>query len=163
MMAVTHILRKKLVRTAQALAALALVMGHSAGLAQGSAPIDGDLAAPATAAPPPRTPAPQAPSAPRTPPASATAGAPGPSIDIGAPLNEAIPADAPTHGTNTYQKDDLLGAAEGVFGKSAAGLATMIADLLEKQGEPNGYIVGREGSGARAVIQGSSMPCGEMK
>ena len=42
----------------------------------------------------------------------------------------------------------LIGAAEGVFGKGAAGLATMISDLLEKQGEPNGYIVGREGSGA---------------
>ena len=141
MMAVTQILRKKLVRTVQTLAALALVMGHSAGLAQGSAPIDGDLAAPTTAAPPVS-------SAPKTPSASATAAAPGPSIDIGAPLNDAIPADAPTHGTNTYQKDNLIGAAEGVFGKGAAGLATMISDLLEKQGEPNGYIVGREGSGA---------------
>jgi hypothetical protein len=129
-------------------AALALVMGHSAGLAQGSAPIDGDLAAPASAAPPPINPAPPVSSIPRTPTASATAAAPGPSIDIGAPLNEAIPADAPTHGTNTYQKDDLIGAAEGVFGKGAAGLARMISDLLEKQGEPNGYIVGREGSGA---------------
>jgi hypothetical protein len=148
MMAVTQILRKKLVRTVQTLAALALVMGHSAGLAQGSAPIDGDLAAPTTAAPPPTNPAPPVSSAPKTPSASATAAAPGPSIDIGAPLNDAIPADAPTHGTNTYQKDDLIGAAEGVFGKGAAGLATMISDLLEKQGEPNGYIVGREGSGA---------------
>ncbi len=134
MMAVTQILRKKLVRTVQTLAALALVMGHSAGLAQGSAPIDGDLAAPTTAAPPPTNPAPPVSSAPKTPSASATAAAPGPSIDIGAPLNDAIPADAPTHGTNTYQKDDLIGAAEGVFGKGAAGLATMISDLLEKAG-----------------------------
>ena len=45
-------------------------------------------------------------------------------------------------------KDDLIGAAEGVFGKGAAGLADMIEDLLKKQGEPNAYIVGREGGGA---------------
>ncbi len=49
---------------------------------------------------------------------------------------------------STYQQDDLIGAAEGVFGKGAAGLAGIIEDLLKKQGEPNGYIVGREGGGA---------------
>lgn len=49
---------------------------------------------------------------------------------------------------DTYAKDDLIGAAEGVFGKGAEGLARMIEDLLEKQGEPNAYIVGREASGA---------------
>jgi len=51
----------------------------------------------------------------------------------------------------TYGKDDLIGAAEGVFGKGAEGLAGMIEDLLRKQGEPNGYIVGREGGGALVV------------
>ncbi len=51
----------------------------------------------------------------------------------------------------TYQKDDLIGAAEGVFGKGAAGLAGIIEDLLKKQGEPNGYITGREGGGALVV------------
>ena len=49
---------------------------------------------------------------------------------------------------NTYAKDDLIGAAEGVFGKGAEGLARMIEGWLEKQGEPNGYIVGREAGGA---------------
>jgi hypothetical protein len=52
---------------------------------------------------------------------------------------------------NTYRKDDLIGAAEGVFGKGAQGLAGLIEDLLRKQGEPNAYIVGREGSGAIGV------------
>lgn len=51
----------------------------------------------------------------------------------------------------TYGEDDLIGAAEGVFGKGAEGLAGMIEDLLRKQGEPNGYIVGREGGGALVV------------
>lgn len=51
----------------------------------------------------------------------------------------------------TYHQDDLIGAAEGVFGKGAHGLADLIKDLLQKQGEPNGYIVGREGGGAVVV------------
>ncbi len=54
----------------------------------------------------------------------------------------------PTSGPATYQKDDLIGAAQGVFGKGAEGLAGLIEDILSKQGEPNGYIVGREGAGA---------------
>jgi hypothetical protein len=52
---------------------------------------------------------------------------------------------------NTFRKDDLIGAAEGVFGKGAQGLASLIEDLLRKQGEPNAYIVGREGSGAIGI------------
>ncbi len=48
----------------------------------------------------------------------------------------------------TYGSDDLIGAAEGLFGKGAEGLARMIEGILDEQGEPNGYIVGREGGGA---------------
>ena len=57
------------------------------------------------------------------------------------------PAVAAAQG-DTYKQDDLIGAAEGVFGKGAEGLARMIEDVLSKQGEPNGYIVGREAGGA---------------
>lgn len=64
-----------------------------------------------------------------------------PPASAGAPV-------AATASSATYQADDLIGAAEGVFGKGAEGLARMIQDLLKKQGEPNGYIVGREGGGA---------------
>jgi hypothetical protein len=49
---------------------------------------------------------------------------------------------------STFKKDDLIGAAEGVFGKGAQGLAGLIEDVLKKQGEPNAYIVGREAGGA---------------
>lgn len=56
----------------------------------------------------------------------------------------------PTPG-DTYKKDDILSAAEGVFGKGAAGLAGLIEDLLRKQGEPNAYITGREGGGALGI------------
>lgn len=60
------------------------------------------------------------------------------------------PATPPSNSA-TYQQDDLIGAAEGVFGKGAAGLAGMIEDLLKKQGEPNAYITGREGGGALVI------------
>lgn len=60
----------------------------------------------------------------------------------------ATTAAAPASSGSTYKDDDLIGAAEGVFGKGAAGLADVIKDLLKKQGEPNAYIVGREAGGA---------------
>ncbi len=63
------------------------------------------------------------------------------------------PMAAPAIGADqaTYQEDDLIGAAEGVFGKGAQGLGKLIEDILKKQGRPNGYIVGREGGGAFIV------------
>lgn len=69
----------------------------------------------------------------------------------GAPIPALPPVAIPTNGGNTFHKDDLIGAAEGVFGKGSRGLAQMIEDVLRKQGEPNGYIVGREGGGALIV------------
>lgn len=60
-------------------------------------------------------------------------------------------AQNPAAKTGTYQENDLIGAAEGVFGKGAKGLAGVIKDILKKQGQPNAYIVGREGGGAIIV------------
>ncbi len=60
---------------------------------------------------------------------------------------EAAAADPST----TYREDDLIGAAEGVFGKGAKGVADLIKKLLKDQGEPNAYIVGREAGGAFIV------------
>lgn len=82
-----------------------------------------------------------------------------PSVDAGAPAaaattgaTEQAAANAATgDGGATWHEDDLIGAAEGVFGKGAKGLAEMIQDILKKQGEPNGYIVGREAGGAFVV------------
>ena len=105
--------------------------------------VDGDLAAP------------DAQSAPATDPdvdsafteyADAPADAAAPTVEAAA-APEAMPANQ----AGTYGEDDLIGAAEGVFGKGAEGLAKLIQDLLKEQGEPNGYIVGREASGAFIV------------
>lgn len=101
--------------------------------------------------------------APTASPSPAASPVPGPSISVdptpaGAATDPAAvaaqtatnPAETTKQGA-TYKQDDLIGAAEGVFGKGAQGLASMIQDLLKKQGEPNAYIVGREGGGAVMV------------
>jgi len=72
------------------------------------------------------------------------------SPSVAASQASAAPAVAAAQG-DTYKEDDLIGAAEGVFGKGAEGLARLIQDVLAKQGEPNGYIVGREAGGAFIV------------
>ncbi|WP_157084821.1 DUF1134 domain-containing protein [Sphingomonas pituitosa] len=53
--------------------------------------------------------------------------------------------------TDTFEKDDLLAAAEGTFGKGASGLAKLLEDILKDQGRPNAYIAGSEASGAIGV------------
>jgi hypothetical protein len=91
------------------------------------------------------TPVESAPAQPRT----SQSTEPSSSVDNWDPQSIGVENDAPQG--NTYRKDDLIGAAEGVFGQGAQGLASMIEDLLKKQGEPNAYIVGREGSGAIGI------------
>ncbi len=51
----------------------------------------------------------------------------------------------------TFDRVRVVAAAEGVFGKGASGLASLIEDILKDQGEPNAYIAGSEGSGAFVV------------
>jgi hypothetical protein len=51
----------------------------------------------------------------------------------------------------TYAQDDVLSAAEGVFGKGAEGLAKLLEKVLKEQGQPNAYIAGREAGGAIIV------------
>lgn len=70
-------------------------------------------------------------------------------LPVDTSTGEAEPAFAGSE--TTYGEDDLIGAAEGVFGKGAEGLAGLIEKLLREQGEPNAYIVGREGGGAIGI------------
>lgn len=118
--------------------------------------IDGDLATPQRASPPATAPA-------TAPDASATPGfgeaAPvsdGPITDelpttaSGGPIAPASPAPA-NQSTSTYSEQELLPAAQGVFGKGARGVAEMIESVLKKQGRPDGYIIGTEVGGAFVV------------
>ena len=101
------------------------------------------VAQPPMAQPAP-SPAPLAGAAPAPVGAAPLAAAPG-AAQVGGPVA------APAPGDTTYHENELVNAAEGVFGKGARGLALMIRDLLKKQGEPDGYITGTEGGGAVVV------------
>jgi hypothetical protein len=108
------------------------------------AAIDGDLAEPDASA--------QSEPAPAAPPVYYEDGvATVPAAPPQAPAASSATPIATAPASDTYKEDDLIGAAEGVFGKGAEGLARMIEDVLDKQGEPNGYIVGRE-AGAAFVL-----------
>jgi hypothetical protein len=74
--------------------------------------------------------------------------------------NPATDLGARRQATATFQKDDLIGAAEGVFGKGASDVARLIENVLRDQGEPNAYIAGREAAGA--VVVGLRYGSGKM-
>lgn len=59
-----------------------------------------------------------------------------------------VPPPLPPEQPMTYAEDDVLGAAEDVFGKGAEGLAEIVRKSMKQYGQPNGYIVGREAGGA---------------
>ncbi|WP_336966130.1 DUF1134 domain-containing protein [Sphingobium aquiterrae] len=110
--------------------------------------IDSDLAPAPTA---PSTPTdPGVVAADQSPMAAAAQANPPPPAATGAPVSNSTLA-AQTSAAASYQKDDLIGAAEGVFGKGAEGLAGIIEKILKDQGQPNAYIAGREASGAFVV------------
>lgn len=67
-----------------------------------------------------------------------------------APAGPAV-AERTAAAEETFARDDLMSAAEGVFGKGAQGLAGMLEKVLSEQGRPNAYIAGREASGAFVV------------
>jgi hypothetical protein len=55
---------------------------------------------------------------------------------------------AASRGSDTFTSKELLSAAEGTFGKGAAGLSGILERTLKEQGEPNAYIAGSEASAA---------------
>ncbi len=69
----------------------------------------------------------------------------------------AIPAAAAEGDTprdsdkNTYDQDSILKDAADFFGESTEGLAKVIEKAFREQGRPNGYIKGKEASGAITV------------
>jgi hypothetical protein len=66
----------------------------------------------------------------------------------GAPATSAAPLTRPEE---TVAKNEVLAAAENVFGKGAEGLAGIVEKILKEQGEPSAYIAGQEAGGALGV------------
>ena len=69
-------------------------------------------------------------------------------VEPAPPADTAASASAAPAATATYEEKDVITAAEGVFGKGAEGAAKLIEKAFKDLGKPNGYIDGREVSGA---------------
>lgn len=50
--------------------------------------------------------------------------------------------------TRTYSSGELVGAGHQFFGTTTRGLADAMQHAISRWGEPNGYVLGEEGSGA---------------
>ncbi len=87
------------------------------------------------------------------PPAYGPDQAPPPATPPATPTPNSTPPGATATSTagDTFEREDLIGAAEGVFGRGAEGLAGIIENILKDQGKPNAYIAGREAAGAFVV------------
>jgi hypothetical protein len=85
------------------------------------------------------------------PPSAPVSSAPAAADGYGSTYNAPLPKPTGDATAAGYQKDDVIAGAEGVFGKGAEGLASLIEKILKEQGEPIGYIAGREASAALVV------------
>lgn len=131
-------------RMMKAAMAAMLVIASAAPAAAQVRTVDPNSAIDADLAPQPRRTAPVQQSAAPT---------PSPAYDPAVTGDTSPPSPAPDPGTataasDTFERDDLIGAAEDVFGRGAEGLAGIIENILKDQGRPNAYIAGREASGA---------------
>jgi hypothetical protein len=57
----------------------------------------------------------------------------------------------PPQGRDTFSIDEVVKAGHQFFGSVSRGLATVIEKAFSQFGEPNGYVLGQEGSGAFIV------------
>jgi hypothetical protein len=69
-------------------------------------------------------------------------------LPVAAAEGEGQPSDADK---NTYDQDSILKDAADFFGQSTEGLAKVVEKVFKEQGRPNGYIKGKEASGAITV------------
>ncbi|WP_321501610.1 DUF1134 domain-containing protein [Breoghania sp.] len=60
----------------------------------------------------------------------------------------AAPGHAQAPGSDSYSQDEVVDAGHRFFGKVSGGLASVVENAVAKYGEPNGYILGEEGSAA---------------
>lgn len=57
----------------------------------------------------------------------------------------------PPNNNDTFSPDEILGAGHKFFGSVSRGLAQVVEKAVSRWGQPNGYVLGQEGSGAFIV------------
>jgi hypothetical protein len=58
---------------------------------------------------------------------------------------------SPQQGNDTFSVDEIVGAGHKFFGTVSRGLAQVVETAVSRWGQPNGYVLGQEGSGAFVV------------
>lgn len=66
-------------------------------------------------------------------------------------LVTAAPANAQGTLSESYSFDELLDAGGAFFGSVSQGLASVLENAVSEYGQPNGYILGQEASGAIGI------------
>ena len=61
------------------------------------------------------------------------------------------PPPPPPQHRDTFKPDEIIGAGHKFFGTVSRGLAEVVQTAFSRWGEPNGYVLGQEGSGAFVV------------
>jgi len=72
--------------------------------------------------------------------------------DIAAAQNQPAPQQAPAQRrSDTFKPEEIVQAGHNFFGTVSRGLAEVVQKAVSRWGEPNGYILGQEGSGAIVI------------
>lgn len=61
---------------------------------------------------------------------------------------------------SSYNQNEIVAAGHKFFGSVSGGLASVVENAVKQYGEPNGYILGEEGSGA--IVAGARYGEGEL-
>jgi hypothetical protein len=72
-------------------------------------------------------------------------------IDVAAAQTPAPPPPSQQGGRGTFSVDEIVHEGHRFFGTVSRGLAQVVEKAVSRWGEPNGYILGQEGSGAFVV------------
>ena len=70
---------------------------------------------------------------------------------IGAAVPAGAQSDRPPPRRNTFSSGELIREGHRFFGTVSRGLAEVVEKAISNWGEPNGYVLGQEGSGAFVV------------
>jgi hypothetical protein len=67
------------------------------------------------------------------------------------PVPQAPLQTQPSRPTGTFTPDEIIGEGHKFFGTVSRGLAQVVEKAVSRWGQPNGYVLGQEGSGAFVV------------
>ena len=68
--------------------------------------------------------------------------------DLAAAQSQPAPPPPPQHNNDTFGPDEIIHQGHKFFGTVSRGLAQVVQEAVSRWGEPNGYVLGQEGSGA---------------